>query len=113
MEYPKYVSHKEVGAVKIASVDRGADGSVTLYLEGGFANVIVTHHDLKHKPVPEAGWYLIQYADGYLSFSPASQFEAGYTLQEQVVSVEDPTKSEEVPEGDEPAPPGDPFPATA
>lgn len=80
MEYPKYRSHKEVSAVKIASVDPGADGSLTLYLEGGFDNVVVPHHERKHKPQPEAGWYLVQYADGHVSFSPAKAFEDGYTL---------------------------------
>lgn len=79
MNYPKYVSHKEVGAVKIESVEHGADGSVIVHLEGGFDNVVISHHDKKHKPVPEKGMYLVQYADGYISFSPAKAFEDGYT----------------------------------
>lgn len=72
MNYPKYVSHKEVSAAKISEVDPGADGSLTLHLEGGFDNVVISHHDRRHKPVPEKGWYLVQYADGYISFSPAA-----------------------------------------
>jgi hypothetical protein len=80
MNYPKYLSHKEVSAAKISAVDLGADGSVTVHLEGGFDNVIVTHHDRKHKPEPVVGGYLVQYSDGYISFSPAAAFEEGYAL---------------------------------
>lgn len=80
MDYPKYISHKEVSAAKIAAIDPGADGSLTLHLEGGFDNVVIPHQDVKHKPQPEAGWYLIRYADGYVSFSPEDVFEEGYTL---------------------------------
>lgn len=80
MNYPKYLSHKEVSAAKIAAVDQGADGSITVHLEGGFDNVVISHHDRKHKPAPEKGWYLVQYSDGYISFSPAAAFEEGYAL---------------------------------
>jgi hypothetical protein len=80
MNYPKYLSHKEVSAAKISAVDLGADGSVTVHLEGGFDNVVITHHDRKHKPEPVVGGYLVQYSDGYISFSPAAAFEEGYAL---------------------------------
>jgi len=79
MNYPRYQSHKHVSAVKIAEVDPGADGSLTLKLEGGFDDVVFPHHELKNKPKPEAGWYIVMYDDGYVSFSPAKSFEAGYT----------------------------------
>jgi len=81
MEYPKYVSHKEVGAVRIASVDPGADGSLILHLEGGFDNVVIAHHERMNKPSPSPGWYLVQYEGGHVSFSPRLVFEAGYTLK--------------------------------
>jgi hypothetical protein len=32
------------------------------------------------KPAPQAGMYMVVYEDGYISFSPAEAFEAGYTL---------------------------------
>lgn len=80
MNYPKYLSHKEVSAAKISAVDQGADGSIIVHLEGGFDNVVISHHDRKHKPAPEKGWYLVQYSDGYISFSPAASFEEGYAL---------------------------------
>lgn len=88
MGYPKYVSHKEVGAAKIAAVDQGADGSVTVELEGDFDKVVISHHDKRHKPEPQVGMYLVQYADGYISFSPAAQFEDGYTLLDPVVEAQ-------------------------
>jgi hypothetical protein len=84
MGYPKYVSHKEVGAAKISEVEVGADGSLTVHLEGGFDNVVISHHDRKHKPHPEKGGYLVQYSDGYTSFSPAKAFEEGYTALQQL-----------------------------
>jgi hypothetical protein len=34
----------------------------------------------RSKPMPEVGWYYVQYPDGYESFSPAAAFEEGYTL---------------------------------
>jgi hypothetical protein len=95
MEYPRYISHKTVSAVKIAAVDNGADGSVTLHLEGGFDNVVISHHNKKHKPEPEVGGYLVLYADGYFSFSPARPFEEGYTLVEDTPLVED-TRAKEL-----------------
>lgn len=35
----------------------------------------------KHKP--EEGGYMVFYADGYISYSPAGAFEDGYTLMEK------------------------------
>jgi hypothetical protein len=78
MAYPRYVSHKQVSAAKIVEVDPGADGSLTLKLDGGFDDVVFSHHEVKNKPKPETGWYLVMYDDGYVSFSPAKSFEEGY-----------------------------------
>jgi hypothetical protein len=78
MEYPKYKCHKEVSAVKITGVEIGADGSLTLRLGGGFDNVVFSHEEMKRRQRPEAGWYLVQYADGFKSFSPGKTFEEGY-----------------------------------
>jgi hypothetical protein len=80
MNYPQYQSHKTVSAAKISAVDHGADGSITVHLEGGFDNVVISHHDKKHKPEPVVGGYLVVYSDGYTSFSPAKAFDEGYTL---------------------------------
>jgi hypothetical protein len=45
-------------------------------------NVRVDRHFVK-KHDPESGGYLVRYADGYMSFSPAAAFEGGYTQVEQ------------------------------
>ena len=85
-QMPRYKSHKTVHALKIASViDKGTDATTD-------ENPIVEIHfeddrfkpwlvNLCGKPTPAAGWYLVQYEDGYVSFSPAEQFEKGNTLE--------------------------------
>jgi len=81
---PQYQSHKKVWALKIISVEQvGTDSTidenpiVVIEFEGRFAN---KEFNLHGKPTPEAGWYYVQYPDGYESFSPAAAFEEGYTL---------------------------------
>ncbi len=84
-EMPRYTSHKKVWALKIAEVmDNGTDTTtdenqiVTVRFED--ERYAARTINLRNKPVPEAGWYLVQYEDGYVSFSPAEQFEKGNTL---------------------------------
>lgn len=81
-EMPRYRSHKEVWALKIAEVIKtnGDDGpSVILrFDDGGYAPKelpfsYVDKHD------PKAGGYYVVYKDGYESWSPAEAFESGYT----------------------------------
>lgn len=79
-EMPKYRSHKEVWALKIKTVEPllPETGAVTLTFEDeGFAPRIV---DVDNRPKPEPGWYFVVYRDAYHSFSPAKEFEEGYTL---------------------------------
>jgi len=88
MPIPRYRCHKEVFALKIASVDSVGTDTTT------DENPIVTIHfvedghsprtvNLRGRPTPEAGWYYVIYEDGYASFSPAKAFEEGYTLIDQ------------------------------
>lgn len=81
-ELPRYRSHKEVWALKIAEVKRGqlADGSAEIVpSDEGYQSFRVDRaYVLKHDPQP--GGYYVLYGDGYRSFSPAEPFEAGYTL---------------------------------
>ncbi len=79
-EMPKYISHKEVWALKIKSIVNGSDGSGLIFPEDdGYEFVEVSKEYLeRHKPEP--GGYYVVYADGYKSFSPAKAFEDGYTL---------------------------------
>lgn len=76
---PEYFSHKRVRALKIKSVAyKGED--VHLEFEGDKFNPRTV--PVQDRPKPEIGWYMITYADGYISFSPAKQFEEGYSLVE-------------------------------
>jgi len=80
LEVPRYRSHKEVQALKIAQVlVVNPDGSVTLAIDDeGFDPVTVSKEVvLRYMPLP--GDYLVMYQDGYHSISPAKAFEEGYT----------------------------------
>ena len=73
-EMPKYRCHKEVWALKIASVN---DCTITPVDEGYGPFEVPSNYIRKHDPQP--GGYYVQYKDGYTSFSPADAFEDGYT----------------------------------
>ena len=89
-EMPKYLSHKEVWALKIAKIepacgDRPAgpnedtDGGVIITPEDeGYAPFRVDH-DYVRKHSPQVGGYYVVYQDGYKSWSPEKAFEEGYT----------------------------------
>lgn len=79
MEMPRYTCHKQVWALRIASISPTGDGGAQfLPADDGYAPVYLTPQFMeKHKP--EAGGYYVVYADGYKSFSPAAAFEDGYT----------------------------------
>lgn len=90
MEMPKYKSHKEVWALKIAKIEhdidkakeenRETDGSVTITPEEeGYALFKVDYNYIR-KHNPEVGGYYVVYKDGYKSYSPAKAFEEGYIL---------------------------------
>lgn len=86
-EMPRYQCHKQVWALKIASLEsvKDADG-----FEAGNGDIILTpadkgyapfviHRDYCARHKPEIGGYYVVYDDGYKSYSPADVFEAGYT----------------------------------
>ncbi len=84
VEMPRYHSHKDVWALKIAAIgapapDRDDDGSRLLHFEepGYGARRVSAAYIRKHDPQP--GGYFVVYKDGYESFSPAQAFEEGYT----------------------------------
>lgn len=100
--WPQYQSHKVVSALKIAGFKGTGQGA-----ELSFASVdhgptpgqpedaehVWTHYDplvvdpaflAKHNPT--VGDYVVRYADGYLSVSPAEVFDAGYTPLNLVVT---------------------------
>lgn len=82
IEFPRYVCHKEVRAIKIGDVIRTTDHykPVVMILPEnrnypGFE--VSAAYDMKHHPHP--GGYYVLYGDGYESYSPAEAFESGYT----------------------------------
>lgn len=81
-EMPRYQSHKKVWALKIEKVhiDEDCQGVGLVFENKNFAIRAFTSDQLKNKPIPEPGMYMVQYQDGYISFSPAKEFESGYTL---------------------------------
>ena len=78
---PRYQCHKKVWALQIKKINviGGPDGGGAIIFpeELHFAPFEVSGDFMsKHQPVE--GGYLVQYEDGYKSYSPASAFEDGY-----------------------------------
>jgi len=69
--FADFTSHRRVRAAKIKVIYSDA----CVGIEGGYSVAF----DPAGKPTPQAGWYVIAYDDGYLSFCPPEQFEKGYT----------------------------------
>ena len=84
-DLPKYLCHKTVQALKIRSVEPGAEptlipgGSWILTPEEPGHAALEVSHDWALKNKPQAGGYFVLYEDGYTSYSPAAAFENGYT----------------------------------
>lgn len=85
---PSYISHKRVWALKIKQVheDDNGQGIALTFERPGYAMRAFTRSQLAHKPVPLAGWYLVLYEGGYISFSPPEEFEKGYRSTDEVVT---------------------------
>ena len=85
-EMPRYKSHKEVWALKIADIrvpvpDDNAESDGSLFIipeDAGYGAVLVDRHYVQ-KHEPQIGGYYVVYKDGYKSWSPAEVFEEGYT----------------------------------
>lgn len=79
---PQYQCHKVVGALKIKEIvmvgTRFAECSRVIFEDTTFEPVLFSNDWLaNHKAV--AGGYIVQYKDGYVSYSPADVFEDGYS----------------------------------
>lgn len=89
-EMPRYKCHKDVWALKIAAIKRDGDGegresdgsAIITPAEGRYAPFAVDANYM-HKHKPQVGGYYVVYKDGYKSWSPASEFEDGYTKIER------------------------------
>lgn len=85
--FPRFLSHKVVEAVKIASIEFNAAANANIiypFPDTGLAPFGVTD-DYMQKHSPQAGGYWVRYGtdpsgtDTYESWSPAAAFEAGYS----------------------------------
>lgn len=77
---PLYQCHKRVRAGKIKKIGVSEGKVVSLVLEVDGEEIerqIDEAWFSKHDP--QIGGYLVEYEDGYRSFSPAEAFEGGYT----------------------------------
>src|SRR5258707_1011441 len=84
-EMPRYVSHKKVWALEIATVATYPDQSHKLsFADDGYASLeIPASSDLFARYQPRGGDFYVVYADGYKSFSPRKAFLEGYTRDER------------------------------
>lgn len=80
----RYVCHKNVDAGKITSIEPGLDGGRLIHYQdaSGQPAWVMMSWSWWDKHRPMVGGYLVQYRDGYTSYSPAQAFEEGYTRVE-------------------------------
>jgi hypothetical protein len=81
MEMPRYVSHKRVWALEIATINRMTPGKVVLsFRDKGYTPMTLNEDDpLFARYAPIQGDFYVVYADGYKSLSPRKAFIEGYT----------------------------------
>lgn len=86
----RYKSHKIVEAGKIQRIHtvlvpagKGTQAHVIDFVEVGGQQYDVPEGFAAREKHPQIGDYLVRYEDGYLSWSPAAAFEAGYNLLEE------------------------------
>ena len=80
-ELPRYRSHKEVWALKIAAIEFAEDGSAKIApVDSGYATLKTEagYRTKFHGGEDDLGYYVV-YKDGYKSWSPTVAFEEGYT----------------------------------
>lgn len=77
-DLPQFKCHKIVGAAKIVSIDRGEGDDPDVLIVGVASDDVTFPIPKGWHPEAETGGYLVQYEDGYISYSPAAPFEAGY-----------------------------------
>lgn len=78
-QFPQYKCHKVVRAGVICSWH--SHGLVSVEARGIDTTIEVeVGADWIQKHKPQSGGYLVAYEDGYLSYSPAEAFEAGYSV---------------------------------
>jgi hypothetical protein len=79
-EMPRYQCHKQVWALKIAAIEILSDGRALIApVEAGY-DTFQTQAPFPFKGSEADLGYYVQYADGYVSWSPTKAFLDGYTL---------------------------------
>lgn len=74
-DYPEFKCHKRVRAFKVGRIE-----GCTIYdYDEKLPPYQATPEFIGKHPLNHPG-YVVFYEDGYVSFSPAAPFEAGYTL---------------------------------
>lgn len=103
-ELPQYKCHKVVRAGKIlATAHNPNEDAVFLDVDGVVNKWLSTPAGWLNKHNPDIGGYLVAYEDGYLSYSPAAAFEAGYRLLEPTEPLTgDGTKPDKVADSTDP-----------
>ena len=98
----RYKSHKVVMAARINAFieDDHFPESICCEIvsEAGKENIVGPSRGLYAEMQPKVGWYLVVYSDGYESFSPPAEFEAGYTAVGHAVAGEDDEVEREIKE---------------
>ena len=81
----KYVCHKTVHAAEILAI---IGNRLEIKSADGIDTYVDVSSEFMAKHNPQLCGYLVEYEDGYMSFSPAKAFENGYDLvpdQAQVI----------------------------
>lgn len=82
LEMPKYDCHKQVWALKIQTIGTKPDGRSILWFDDQrYGSVVVDQFWVADRKAEPGGYYVV-YKDGYTSYSPAKEFEDGYTLHQ-------------------------------
>jgi hypothetical protein len=78
----KFTCHKEVEAATVWSADPISNQVMVCDPDGRPDRVIMVPENFFGRGVPSPGDYFVRYDGGYVSWSPKSVFEDGYTLKE-------------------------------
>lgn len=79
-EMPKYISHKQVWAFKIAAIEINADKSAKIVpADKGYAPFNTKPGWAERFTSGDDPGYYVLYTDGFASWSPTKAFEEGYT----------------------------------
>lgn len=81
-EMPRYLCHKEVRALEIASMKPVALGYELTFVEDGYAPITVDDAFCA-RGKPNAGDFYVVYDDSYASWSPRAAFLDGYSPVEE------------------------------